>query len=136
MPYFFNKFYINKKNNQNRIICHSKLYIGTKYIITLNHNDSDNNTQCGILVNKRIDNYGLHIYFKVGNAIYLFNEDLKEAIFEYHIQSYNLLNIKECIYNYPLCQKIQQDIKLFYYIKYIKHMHLPDDIKNILLKYF
>lgn len=136
MTYFFNKFDKNQKNYQNRIICHSKLYIGTKYIISFNDDDSDNDTQCGILVNKRIDNYGLHIYFKVGNAIYLLNEGLKEAIFEYHIQSYNLINIKVCIYNYHLCQKIQKDIKLFYYIKYIKHMRLPDDIKNILLNYF
>lgn len=101
-----------------QIIDHNKLYIGTKYLIKY---CDDTDFRCGILIQKYINDYGLNIYFLMGHAFYEPNV-LSEQIWQYHIQSSNLIYIRPEFYEYYLNNDLQYQIKYSFYIKYVKYI--------------
>ncbi len=111
-------------NKYKRIIDKEKLHIGSLYIM-----ENRGLFSCGKLIKKHDDDkFGLSIYFLVGNAYYGTNI-LQEQIYQYHIQSSNLLNIIINFYDYPLDYAIQQQIK---YAKYVKALAVSKNIPEVL----
>ena len=140
MQFYNNIFGANNKGK--RIMNIDKLYEGQNYLLD---DMSTKNIKCGPLIKKNcsdvvdeINYYGM--YFRVGFAKYD-GINIKDQIHQYHLQSHlNLPNFHLHIYEYNLEDKLQKQIKCFWYYKktinnLCEELNISEDIQRIINKF-
>jgi hypothetical protein len=149
---FYDNYYCLDTKLDTNICDIKKLYPDRSYLLVM-HDDirrgvfqnltyGNCNSECKVdcYLNKNFNNihyYGM--YFLVGNAKYD-AINLKDQIHQYHLQSHiSLENMQLKIYDYPLNNNIQLQIKKFWYKKYFSKFcndfKIPSDIELIILSF-